>query len=340
MQTTANNTQDQAVSTTLDQAVSTLRLEGLVAFPTETVYGLGADGLNPRAVERVFLLKGRPKNNPLILHVHDLAQARSLANKWLPEAEKLAEKFWPGPLTIVLPKAAHVPNIATGGGESVAIRCPDHPLTLELLRRFAGPLVGPSANPSGRISPTAAAHVRSYFAPQEVFVLDGGACRAGIESTVISLSQAVPTVLRQGIIGVEELSGALGTKVGVMDTSGRAPIADGSTYPIASPGMMASHYAPQTPTVLVSADAIRQAIHATVPTIAVLAHSPIPSIAPHLMISMPREGNAYAANLYAALMRADAAGVSSILIEEPDMSDEHAVWPAVLDRLMRACAPR
>jgi len=340
MQITSQNTQDETISSTLDHAVITLRHEGLVAFPTETVYGLGADGLNPRAVERVFHLKGRPKNNPLILHVYDLAQARSLANTWLPEAEKLAEKFWPGPLTIALHKAPHVPSIVTGGGESVAIRCPDHPLTLELLRRFAGPLVGPSANPSGRISPTAAAHVRSYFAPQEVFVLDGGACRAGIESTVISLSQPIPTILRLGIIGVEELSEALGTKVAVMDTSGRIPIADGSIHPRGSPGMLASHYAPQTQTLLVSADAIRQAINAPIPTIAALAHSPIPSIAPHLLISMPKEGNAYAANLYAALMRADAAGVSSILIEEPDMSDEHLVWPAVLDRLMRACAPR
>jgi len=132
MQITSQNTQDETISSTLDQAVITLRHEGLVAFPTETVYGLGADGLNPRAVERVFHLKGRPKNNPLILHVYDLAQARSLANTWLPEAEKLAEKFWPGPLTIALHKAPHVPSIVTGGGESVAIRCPDHPLTLEL----------------------------------------------------------------------------------------------------------------------------------------------------------------------------------------------------------------
>lgn len=324
----------------LDRAVDTLRQEGLVAFPTETVYGLGADGLNPRAVEQVFKLKGRPKNNPLILHVHDKAQARLLTSNWLPTAEKLAEKFWPGPLTIALPKAAHVPDVVTAGGDSVAIRCPDHPLTLELLRKFNGPLVGPSANPSGRISPTAAAHVRSYFAPQEVFVLDGGACRAGIESTVISLSQPTPTILRVGLIGVEELSDVLGMKVAVMDSLGRPPIADGSTQPLASPGMLASHYAPQTRTLLVSAESIRQAMNAPSPTVAALAHSPIPSIAPHLLISMPREGDAYAANLYAALMRADAAGVASILIEQPNMSDEHPVWPAVLDRLMRACAPR
>ena len=184
----------------IHQAVQRLNEGGLVAFPTETVYGLGANALDAHAVARVFALKGRPSQNPLIVHVADEAMAKSLTTEWPEAAQKLAKALWPGPLSLILPKAACIPDIVTGSGPNVALRCPDHALTLELLRQFGKPLVGPSANPSGSISPTKAAHVAAAFSPEDVFVLDGGSCRGGIESTVLLLTEHPPRILRPGLI--------------------------------------------------------------------------------------------------------------------------------------------
>lgn len=186
----------------IGRAVELLRAGGVVAFPTETVYGLGADAFNERAVRRVFELKGRPEQKALTLHVADVGAARACVRAWTPRAEALAKKFWPGPLTIILPRSPRVPDVATGGGDTVGLRCPDHPLTLELLRAFGGPLVGPSANLSGEPPPTTADEVRRVFDERDVLVLDGGPCREGVASTVLDISdpRGDERILRQGCL--------------------------------------------------------------------------------------------------------------------------------------------
>jgi len=313
-------------------AVWHLRAGRLVAFPTETVYGLGADAFSAGAVDAVFALKGRPGKNPLIVHVADVDMARGAVADWPREAQLLADAFWPGPLTIVLPKAANVPDRVTGGASNVAVRCPDHPVTLSLLTAFGGPLVGPSANPSGRVSPTAAAHVRAYFAPQQVMVLDGGACRAGIESTVVTLTGSGPRVVRLGVVGAAEIAKVLGVSVESGSESG-----DG-TGAMPSPGMLANHYAPRTPASLVNSNAILTGLADRTRTFAVLTRQSLTNETPHTLIAMPTDAAGYAANLYAALMRADAANVDAILIERPDISDGDPLWGAIMDRLQRATA--
>jgi L-threonylcarbamoyladenylate synthase len=324
----------------MSDAVERLSSGGLVAFPTETVYGLGADALNADAVAKVFSIKGRPSRNPLIVHVADVTMARSVTASWSPQAERLASRFWPGPLTIVVPKAAHVPDLVTAGGPNVAVRCPDHPMALELLRRFGKPLVGPSANPSGRVSPTAAAHVRSYFAPQQVLVLDGGACRAGIESTVVSLADPTrPRLLRPGVIGVEAIAEVLDTKV--LGPEEGTELVSGHAGPLEGPGMLPSHYAPNTLASMASVKEINEAIRRPLPRVAVLAISPFFEGAPgHLVIEMGDDAPTYARNLYAALMRADASGSHRILIESPPTGNSDPIWIAILDRLRRATSPR
>ena len=318
------------------EAVERLKAGGLVAFPTETVYGLGADAFSDPAVEGVFRLKGRPSRNPLIVHVADIAMARSAVSSWPPEAQILAERFWPGPLTIIVPKSPRIPERVTAGATTVAVRCPDHSLTLALLKAFGGPLVGPSANPSGRVSPTAADHVRAYFAPQQVLVLDGGACRAGIESTVLSLADpSFPVVLRPGVISAAQLAAVLGRPVAAV---GHQHPGEG---PLAGPGMLPSHYAPGTPARLVTSRELALALAGSSPRVAALALSEPPTIAAgHLVIAMATDAPTYARNLYAAMMRADAAGVERILIERPPSGDHDPIWDAVLDRLRRATAPR
>src|SRR5262245_53340115 len=243
-----------AVPEEIAAAVARLRAGGVVAFPTETVYGLGADALSERAVARVFELKGRPGNNPLIVHVASAAMARDVVapGAWGREAELLSTAFWPGPLSIVLPRSAAVPANVTAGGPNVAVRCPDHPTTLALLEAFGGPLVGPSANPSGRVSPTTAAHVREAFG-DEVMVLDGGACRAGIESTVVSLV-GTARVLRPGVIGAGEIGRVLARDV---EEARHAPQEESlASRPMESPGRLASHYAPAARTLVVESSGI------------------------------------------------------------------------------------
>jgi L-threonylcarbamoyladenylate synthase len=328
----------------IGEAVRRLRQGGVVAFPTETVYGLGADALSPAAVAKVFTLKGRPSNNPLIVHVTGPEMAARVC-AWDDRASRLARAFWPGPLSIVLPKRENVPGAVTGGGPGVAVRCPDHPVALALLFEFDSPLVGPSANLSGQVSPTTAAHVRQTWSEDEVFVLDGGPCRDGIESTVVvleDLQDCGGRVLRLGMISPKDIADALGQDVVVSAGSGGGEAASrmhaGSVTPLPAPGMLERHYAPRTPARLLNAGEIERLVRsrdAAARTI-VLATSPIDIHPPHALIEMPREPEDYAAVLYSALREADDAGATELLIERPELTGH--VWDAIRDRLMRATA--
>ena len=310
-------------------AVTRLRAGGVVAFPTETVYGLGADALNARAIARVFELKGRPAHNPLIVHVSDEAMARAVAMEWPDAAGRLALAFWPGPLTLVLPKRPVVPDAVTAGGPTVAVRCPAHHLTLSLLSTFGGPLVGPSANPSGSISPTTAEHVRQAFREEDVLVLDGGPCRGGIESTVLSLAEPVPRVLRAGLISPDEIEIVLGQAV-----EGNRPADGASTAPLQSPGQLPVHYAPRARAVLLDIAALNQTLLQSRQPIVVLSITLANIGSPHTLIRMPADPTGYAARLYAALHEADNLRPSLIAIERPPTAG--AVWEAIADRLTRA----
>jgi L-threonylcarbamoyladenylate synthase len=318
--------------TEVAEAVARLRAGGLVAFPTETVYGLGADAMNAAAVRRVFEVKGRPSTNPLIVHVTGPEMARAVAAEWPREAEQLAAAFWPGPLTLVLPRRRVLPDEVTAGGPTVAVRCPDHRLTLDLLEAFGGPLVGPSANASGRISPTTAAHVREAFTPEQVYVLDGGPCTGGIESTVVKLGDPV-RVLREGLITPEAIARVLGR------TPERGYSA--ATHMLESPGQLASHYAPATRTLLVDVSELASRL-TQVPRGVVLSHLLVKVSPPHRLRRMPADARAYASTLYAAMREADRVGADCILIVRPDAAgtpEEQSVWNAVLDRLTRAATP-
>lgn len=323
------------------QAVRVLREGGLVAFPTETVYGLGADALDARAVARVFEAKGRPANNPLIVHVSDEAMAASVAASWPAEASRLAREFWPGPLSIVVPRAARVPAIVTAGGPNVAVRCPDHGLTLALIEALGKPLVGPSANRSGSVSPTTAGHVRASL--PGVFVLDGGPCRAGIESTVVSLVGEA-RVLRPGVIGADQIAQVLGRRV--MGPELRTALDSGATKsgvtsegtvtgPMESPGMMDRHYAPSARVIMVDAAAVSRSAASAGGSAVVVARE-WSGTGVRAVLRMPVEAHAYAARLYAALREADdLASGGVIIIERPPTTGD--VWSAVHDRLTRAC---
>ncbi|MCX6627936.1 MAG: L-threonylcarbamoyladenylate synthase [Candidatus Solibacter sp.] len=283
-------------------AAELIRAGRLVAFPTETVYGLGANALDPAAVARIFAAKGRPRTSPLIVHVDSIEMARTLASEWCAAAELLARRYWPGPLTLVVPKRPQVPDIVTAGLPTVGLRMPAHPLALGLIRAAGVPIAGPSANRFTELSPTAAAHIPESLAD---YTLDGGPARVGIESTVLSLVDT-PTLLRPGVIPITELEALIGPIV-----QAAAP-AEGAH---AAPGMHARHYRPATPLYL-----------GTVPragkgTVLRLGHE------------MPADPQAYAAALYEMLHRLDAQALDWIAIEPPPDTPE---WAGILDRLRRA----
>lgn len=332
-----------ATDAAVRDAAEELRRGGVVAFPTETVYGLGGDTFNAKALATIYRLKGRPRENPLIAHVLDAAQARKVA-AWDDRAGRLAERFWPGPLTIVLPKTPAVPAAATGGRGTVAVRAPSHPVARALLESFGGAISAPSANRSGHVSPTSAAHVAADFADEpDLAILDGGASPLGIESTVVSLASDVPAVLRPGAVSVEELRDTLGR----VDT----PEIDAQD---ASPGTTRRHYAPRARTEIVDREGIRERLRrASGPVAVLLLHPPdedggsgedsATSEGEDLLrrvIPMPRDATAYAARLYAALREADATGPDVILIERPptDVPIDAPLWSAIHDRLRRATA--
>jgi L-threonylcarbamoyladenylate synthase len=310
-------------------AADCLAAGGLVAFPTETVYGLGADATNAGAVARLYVAKGRPSFNPLIAHVENLAAARRLA-RFDAAAERLAQAFWPGPLTLVLPKAPACPvaELATAGLETIALRAPDHPVARALLAAFGKPVVAPSANRSGHVSPTTAAHVLADLGGLIDLVIDAGATRVGIESTIVACL-GEPLLLRPGGLPREEIERVLGR-----------PLIDAATAPTAageapvSPGLLASHYAPRA-TLRLDAAELRAGE-------ALLAFGPrLPSGAEHAaaVLNLSPRGDLIeaAANLFSHLRALDSAGAMVIAVMPVP---RHGLGAAINDRLMRAAAPR
>ena len=292
----------------IKEAAERIRAGEVVAFPTETVYGLGANALDAAAVAKIYELKGRPASSPLIVHVASIEMARTLVSQWPPVAEELACRYWPGPLTLVLPKASAIPDIVTAGLPTVGVRVPDHPLALALIREAGVPLAAPSANRFMGLSATTAEHVRETFG-DAVTVLDGGPCQVGIESTVVSIDAGKITLLRPGMISIEDVERA------------SAPSAD-AAHP--APGMHPRHYSPRTLLVLSSEPDPRGAyVWATIPARA--AHS----------VQMPSTPEAYAARLYGVLHELDREGWPVISVEPPPDTVE---WAAVRDRLQRAAS--
>ena len=319
----------------LVRAAETLRRGGLVAFPTETVYGLGAHALDPEAVARIYAAKGRPGYNPLIVHVADAEAARALAGEWPEAAERLAAAFWPGPLTLVLPKNASVPDAVTAGLPSVALRVPAHPVAHALLRAAAIPVAAPSANRSTEVSPTTAQHVARSLGNRVDLIVDGGPCPVGIESTVLSLAGPVPTLLRPGTISADDLRPVIGEVA-------PASAEPGSTAARPSPGMMDRHYAPRAPVRLVPRDSRERALAEAAREVdagrrvggLLLADAGDARIAPALR--MPDDPAGYASRLYAALHEMDDAGCDAILV---DLPPDAPAWAGVRDRLRRAASP-
>jgi L-threonylcarbamoyladenylate synthase len=289
----------------LERAAQIIKRGGLVAFPTETVYGLGANALDQDAVARIFAVKQRPLASPLIVHVDGEAMARTLTADWPDRAHLLATRFWPGPLTLVLKKGEIVPDLVTAGLDSVGVRVPAHPVALELIRRAGVPIAGPSANRFTEISPTTAAHVRQSLGDTIDMILDAGPTQVGIESTVASLRRDPPVVLRPGMISQEQLEETTGVK---WEQEQDVPEV------MESPGQHARHYAPRTPLYLFQARGE-------------------PPTGKGVIISLPPGCAEYAANLYAALHEADKEGWDWIgVIEPPDKPE----WAGIRDRLRRA----
>jgi L-threonylcarbamoyladenylate synthase len=296
----------------LAEAARLIRAGRLVAFPTETVYGLGANALDARAVQRIYEAKGRPATSPLIVHVSSIEAAREVSVDWPPLADVLAMRFWPGPLTLVLNKSKSIPDNVTAGLDTVGVRVPAHPVALDLLKRAGVPIAAPSANRFMHISPTTAEHVRASLGDKVDLVLDSGPTNVGIESTVVMLSGQKPTVLRPGMISLTELEAATQT---AWTTASLTPdtSADGTGASL-SPGLHSRHYAPSTPLVVLKAG------------------QSLPAGRGHVL-NMPGDPAAYAYRLYAALHEADRESLDWIGLAEPP--DEPA-WQAIRDRLRRA----
>ena len=312
---------------TAAEAAGRLHAGELVAFPTETVYGLGADATNPEAVAKIFALKGRPETHPLIVHIADPLALELWARHVPANARKLADRFWPGPLTMILPKSARVPGAVTGGQDTVGVRCPSHPLAQELLREFArvgsGGVAAPSANRFGHVSPTTAQHVRDEFGAA-VDVVDGGACEVGLESTIVDFSRGAPVLLRPGAVSRRDIESVLGI----------APAERDPAAPRAS-GTLAAHYAPRTPLALVDANALEAEL-AKPGGAAVLALRARPAQAGSARwIHAAADPMRYGHDLYANLRALDASGAARIVVESPPALPG---WEAVNDRLKRAAA--
>ena len=279
-------------------------------------------------MRKIFTAKGRPADHPLIVHIADAVQLANWARDIPPAAHKLAQKFWPGPLTLVLKRAARVPDAVTGGQDTVAIRVPSHPMAQALLRAFGGGVAAPSANRFGRVSATTAAHVREEFGDAVACVLDGGAADVGIESTIVDCSRGAPALLRPGWITPQQLEAALG-----------APLAAPQAAAPRAPGMLDKHYAPQTPLMLMEADLVVELARSLTrqgKRVAVLARTTLqPVIEGLVWIAAPADAAGYAHDLYANLRTLDHAGCDAILVEQPP---EDAAWIAIRDRLNRAAA--
>ena len=310
-----------AAPCTVEDAVAALRRGEVIGLPTETVYGLAADASDPAAVARVFALKGRPADHPLIVHLGDVALLDVWARAVPAAARTLAARFWPGPLTLVLSRAAQVLDAVTGGQDTVALRLPAHPLARAVLQAFGGGLAAPSANRFGRISPTRPEHVRAEFGDAVACILDGGPCAVGIESTIVDLSGSMPRILRPGAITRAMLEAALGASV-AEDRADSSPRVSGA---------LPAHYAPVTPLELLAAAALRARLHE--PGVLLLTHGIEISAAAGLRL--PADAAGYAQSLYAALRELDARGARRLLVEQ--VPDDPA-WAGVRDRLQRAAA--
>jgi L-threonylcarbamoyladenylate synthase len=322
---------------TIADAAARLRVGELVAFPTETVYGLGANALDATAVARIYTAKGRPSYNPVIVHVPHTDAARRVLTAWPATAARLAAAFWPGPLTLVLPKSDDIPDAVSAGLRMIGVRVPAHPIALALLRAARVPVAAPSANKSNQLSPTTAEHVARGLTDVEGLILDGGPCAVGIESTVIDLSTDAPTLLRPGGVSLAALESVLGVRVqraaptGVADEARRAP------------GMLDRHYAPRAPMRMVAAgDAVALAttidsLRADGVTIGLIAYSEfdLPFREDVMVRLLPARAESYASSLFASLHELDDAGVTAIVVE---MVPPLPIWDAVRDRLRRAAS--
>ena len=312
----------------IEHAVEVLRAGGLVAFPTETVYGLGADASNPEAVTKIFAVKGRPASHPVIVHLANAEQISGWASEVPPIAQQLAAKFWPGPLTLIVKRALKVHDVITGGQDTVALRVPSHPVARRLLARFGGGIAAPSANRHGRVSATTAEHVWREFGDAIECVLDGGEAEVGIESTIVDLSGSAPALLRPGWITASQIASVLGV-----------PLAAGGAGAPRAPGTLATHYAPQTPLLVVEGDLLVELAASLArqgKRVAALAFSGARPLSPGVTwIAAPREAGGYAHALYANLRALDEAGCDTILVEKPP---QEAAWAAINDRLTRAAS--
>lgn len=295
-------------SDVIERAAAVLRSGRLVAFPTETVYGLGANALDPTAVARIFAAKGRPATNPVIVHIADISDVVNVVAEWPATAAALADRFWPGPLTLVLPRGEAIPDIVTAGGPTVAVRCPAHPVARALIRAAGIPIAAPSANRSTELSPTRADHVVKGLGGRIDLILDGGACSGGIESTVVDVTHEQVVILRPGLVTAPMLKAVVGL---LCDPGGGE-----ETAAARSPGQMAKHYSPRTPVVLLDPGACVSGDE----RVAVLR-------------DMPRDPTNYAAILYVRLHDLDGQGFDRIMIEMPPDTPE---WAGVRDRLKRA----
>jgi L-threonylcarbamoyladenylate synthase len=306
-------------SSQLRTAAELIRQGRLVAFPTETVYGLGANALDAAAVARIFEAKGRPATSPLIVHVVSIEMARELAAEWPAKAETLARLFWPGPLTLVLRKKPQVPDIVTAGLDTVGIRVPAHPLALALIREAGVPIAAPSANRFAGLSPTTAAHVRDSLGEAVDLILDGGPTDVGIESTVLSLAGKRPALLRPGMVSRREIEKLIG-RVEVATHGGRGAHA--------SPGMHRKHYSPRTRLLLVKGGGVPRRGRGAYVGLCAEPDGPVTSV-----VWMPPDAAMYAAVLYETLHRLDREGLDWIAVERPP---ERSEWAGILDRLERA----
>jgi len=312
----------------VQEAVEALRSGELVAFPTETVYGLGANANNPEAVRKIFRLKGRPSTHPVIVHIDHPRYLQRWVRDVTPEAKKLADAFWPGPLTLVAKRALAVNDVITGGQDTVAIRVPNHPVAQQLLNAFGGGIAAPSANRYGHVSPTRAEHVREEFGDELPIVLDGGDCKIGLESTIISCLGDGPRVLRPGSISLSQLRAVLpNIQVGPNPAAPRVP------------GSTTRHYSPQTPVNIVPSRRVEQVMEeftANHEKVAVLAQRP-PGITNSFMtwVNAGSRPDVYGRQLYANLRTLDKAGAKVILVEEVPPGER---WDAVRDRIKRAAS--
>lgn len=319
-------------SPALTQAIQTaadfLREGKLVAFPTETVYGLGADAANPDAVAKIFSAKGRPADHPVIVHLGDISQLKNWAKEINPDALLLAQHFWPGALTLILQKADHVSSLVTGGQDTIGIRIPGHPVAQALLKSFAGGIAAPSANRFGHVSATQAIHVREEFGDVVDFILEGGDCAIGIESTIVAANTEKLRILRPGAITGKQISDVLGYSISSML---------GDDKKIRVSGNLASHYAPLTPLRIVSREKLRGVIEEFISDnksiVVISRQSPLLTHPLLYWVTMPIDNKNYAHDLYAKLREVDVQNHTAILVEELPQEEN---WVALRDRLHKA----